>query len=65
MHPGKFDRALLLYKSEVEKLLGLNQHTMMELSKRADFPRRVKVAGKRPMYIRAEIELWITKLERV
>lgn len=53
---------LLLYPSQARKLLGVQTTKFYELVKLPDFPKPRNPLGKRPMYLRKEIEEWVTNL---
>ena len=57
------EEALLLYPKQVQKLLGIGTTKFYELNKLPDFPKPRNPLGKRPMYLREEIEHWIKSLE--
>lgn len=55
--------ALLLYPKQAANLLGVGTTQFYELNKLPTFPKSRNPLGKRPMYIRHEIEAWATNLE--
>lgn len=55
---------ILLYPKQVQKLLGVGSTKFYELVKLPDFPKPRNLSnGKRPVYLKAEIEAWVNKLE--
>ena len=54
--------SLLLYPNEARKLLGVQTTKFYEFVKLPDFPKPRNPLGKRPMYLRKEIEEWATNL---
>ncbi|WP_115701831.1 helix-turn-helix transcriptional regulator [Legionella sainthelensi] len=57
------EESLLLYPKQVQKLLGIGATKFYELNKLPSFPKPRNPLGKRPMYLRQEIESWINNLE--
>ncbi|EHL31225.1 helix-turn-helix transcriptional regulator [Legionella drancourtii] len=57
------EESLLLYPKQVQKLLGIGTTKFYELNKLPDFPKPRNPLGKRPMYLRKEIEEWTVGLE--
>ncbi|MCC5016058.1 AlpA family transcriptional regulator [Legionella sp. 31fI33] len=55
--------SLLLYPSEAAALLGVRATKFYELKKLPDFPRPKNPLGKRPMYLREELESWVKNLD--
>jgi predicted DNA-binding transcriptional regulator AlpA len=53
---------LLIYPNEARKLLGVQTTKFYELVKLSDFPKPRNPLGKRPMYLRKEIEAWANNL---
>jgi predicted DNA-binding transcriptional regulator AlpA len=54
---------LLIYKKEVQELLGIGATKFYELVKLADFPKpRTCEAFKMPVYLRSEIIKWAENL---
>jgi len=49
---------LLVYPKQAQKLLGVGVTKFYELVKLPDFPVPKKPNGKRPMYLRSELEQW-------
>jgi len=55
--------SLLLYPNEARKLIGVKSTKFYELVKLPDFPKpRCPLGGKRPMYLRSEIEEWANNI---
>ncbi|RUR11283.1 helix-turn-helix transcriptional regulator [Legionella septentrionalis] len=54
--------SLLLYPGQAQKLLGVGTTKFYELIRLPDFPKPRNPLGKRPMYLRKEIEAWAEKL---
>ena len=54
--------ALLIYPRQAANLLGVGTTKFYELNKLPDFPKSRNPLGKRPMYLRNEIEDWVTSL---
>ena len=50
---------LLVYPKEAQRLLGVGSTKFYELNKLPDFPRPRNLLGKRPMYLKEEIEKWV------
>lgn len=50
--------SLLLYPKQAQKLLGIGATKFYELAKQPDFPKQKKPNGRRPMYLRSELEQW-------
>ena len=55
---------LLIYPIEARKLLGVQATKFYELVKLPDFPKPRNPLGKRPMYLRKEIEDWANNLSK-
>lgn len=53
---------LLIYPREAQAVLGVKTTKFYELKKLPDFPKSRNPLGKRPMYIRKEIEDWAMNL---
>lgn len=53
---------LLVYPNQAQKLLGVGPTKFYELVKLSTFPKPCNPLGKRPMYIRKQIEDWVMKL---
>lgn len=53
---------LLVYPKQAQAMLGISTTKFYELIKLPSFPKPRRPDGKRPMYIRAEIELWVANL---
>ncbi|WP_298625663.1 hypothetical protein [uncultured Legionella sp.] len=56
------EQAILLYPKQAQKLLGIGTTKFYELVKLPDFPKPRNPLGKRPMYLRKEIEDWAHNL---
>jgi predicted DNA-binding transcriptional regulator AlpA len=54
---------LLLYPNQAAALIGVRTTKFYELRKLSDFPKPRNLLGKRPMYVRQEIEDWAKSLE--
>jgi predicted DNA-binding transcriptional regulator AlpA len=56
--------SLLVYPKQAQKLLGVGVTKFYELNKLPDFPkaRNPSGGGKRPMYLRSELERWVNNL---
>ncbi len=57
------DLSILLYPKQAQKLLGIGTTKFYELVKLPDFPKPRNPLGKRPMYLRKEIEDWAINLD--
>lgn len=57
------NESILLYPKQVQKLLGIGTTKFYELVKLPDFPKPRDLLGKRSIYLRKEIEDWVTNLE--
>ncbi|HAT1802326.1 TPA: AlpA family phage regulatory protein [Legionella pneumophila] len=56
---------ILLYPHHVQKLLGIGSTKFYELVKLPDFPKpRNLFGGKRSVYLRKEIEAWVSNLSQ-
>jgi len=53
---------ILLYPNQAQKLLGVKATKFYELVKLPDFPKTRSPSGKRPMYLRDELEAWARNL---
>lgn len=53
---------LLLYPKQAQRLLGVGTTKFYELIKLPDFPRPRNPLGKRPMFVRQELETWASGL---
>ncbi|HRD69212.1 MAG TPA: AlpA family phage regulatory protein [Legionella sp.] len=53
---------ILLYPHHVQKLLGIGSTKFYELVKLPDFPKPRDLLGKRSIYLRKEIEDWVSNL---
>ncbi|CAM2736672.1 Predicted transcriptional regulator [Legionella steigerwaltii] len=56
------EQSLLLYPNQAQKFLGVGPTKFYELVKLPDFPKPRNPLGKRPMYLRKEIEEWAINL---
>ncbi|KTD58799.1 Helix-turn-helix domain protein [Legionella sainthelensi] len=54
---------LLLYPKQAQKLLGVGTTKFYELIKSPNFPKAKNPLGKRPMYLREELENWVRNLD--
>ncbi len=54
--------SILIYPKEVQAVLGIGATKFYELNKLTDFPKPRNPLGKRPMYLRKEIENWADNL---
>ena len=59
------DSSLLLYPKQAQKLLGIGSTKFYELVKLPDFPKPRNLIGKRPAYLRSEIENWENNLPKI
>ncbi|KTD02659.1 helix-turn-helix transcriptional regulator [Legionella feeleii] len=55
--------SLLLYPKQAQKFLGIGATKFYELVKLSNFPKAKTPLGKRPMYLREELEKWVKNLE--
>ena len=56
-------KSLLVYTKQAQQMLGVGPTKFYELNKLPDFPKaRNPSGGKRPMYLRAELEYWVKNL---
>ena len=55
--------SLLLYPKQAQKLLGIGKTKFYELVKSTTFPKAKSPLGKRPMYLREELENWVKSLD--
>jgi predicted DNA-binding transcriptional regulator AlpA len=53
------NRPLVVRSTKAHELLGIGRTRLFELSKRADFPRKVKLGGKASGFVVAELEAWV------
>lgn len=53
---------LLLYPNQAAALIGVKTTKFYELIKLPDFPKARNPLGKRPMYVKQEIEEWAKNL---
>jgi predicted DNA-binding transcriptional regulator AlpA len=54
-------QTLLMYPKAVQEFLGISRTQFYEVLKLHNFP-KAKNLGKRPMYLRKEIEEWVNNL---
>ena len=54
---------LLVYPKQAKEMLGVGATKFYEFNKLPGFPRPRSPLGKRPMYLRQEIEDWVLNLE--
>jgi predicted DNA-binding transcriptional regulator AlpA len=57
------NESLLVYPKEAQKLLGIGPTKFYELNKLPDFPQPRNPLGKRPMYLRSQLEDWVKNLK--
>jgi predicted DNA-binding transcriptional regulator AlpA len=53
---------LLIYRKKAEEILGVGTTKFYELMKLPTFPKPKIVDGKRPMYLRKDVEDWALSL---
>ncbi|MFT4058867.1 MAG: hypothetical protein QM652_04885 [Legionella sp.] len=53
---------IFIYPKQTRKMLGVGATKFYELNKLPDFPKTRNPLGKRPMYLRKEIEDWAAGL---
>lgn len=53
---------LLLYPKQAQKFLGVGTTKFYELIKLPDFPKSRNPLGKRPMFVRQELEGWVKSM---
>lgn len=53
---------LLVYSKKAREMIGVGSTKFYELNKLPDFPKTRNPLGKRPMYLRKEIEEWAAGL---
>lgn len=56
------DKSIFIYPKQAQTLLGVGTTKFYELNKLSDFPKPKNPLGKRPMYLRKEIEEWAITL---
>jgi predicted DNA-binding transcriptional regulator AlpA len=56
------NNSILLYPKQAQEILGVGSTKFYELNKLPDFPKTRNPLGKRPMYLRKEIEAWAAGL---
>jgi len=54
---------LLLYPKQAQRFLGVGATKFYELVKLSSFPQSKSPLGKRPMYLRRELESWVENLK--
>ena len=57
--------SILLYPNQAQKLLGVKATKFYELLQTPGFPKPRSPLGKRPMYLRKELEQWAESLSIV
>jgi len=57
------DDSLLIYPKQAARLLGVGTTQFYALCKLPDFPRPKNPLGKRPFYLRVELENWAQSLK--
>jgi predicted DNA-binding transcriptional regulator AlpA len=57
------DLPMLLYPKQAQKILGVGTTKFYELIKLPTFPKSRSPLGKRPMYLREELEVWVKNLD--
>ena len=57
------DLPMLLYPKQAQKFLGVGTTKFYELIKLPTFPKAKSPLGKRPMYLREELEAWVKNLD--
>lgn len=55
---------ILLYPNQAQKFLGVKPTKFYELTQIPDFPKPRSPSGKRPMYLRKELEDWANNLPK-
>lgn len=55
-------KPLLVYPKEAQKIIGVGTTKFYELNKLENFPKPKNPLGKRPMYVRKELEDWVASL---
>lgn len=55
--------SLLLYPKQAQEFLGVGTTKFYELIKSPTFPKSKNPLGKRPMYLREELEHWVKNLD--
>lgn len=56
------DSSLLLYPKQAQELLGVKATKFYELLQTPGFPKPKSPVGKRPMFVREELENWVKSL---
>lgn len=56
------NQSLLVYPKQAQEILGVGPTKFYEFIKKDDFPKAKLPNGKRPMYLRRELEEWVNKL---
>lgn len=54
--------SIFLYPKQAQQFLGVGTTKFYELIKLPDFPKPRNPLGKRPMFVRKELESWATSL---
>lgn len=60
-----YEAPILLYPNHAQKLLGVKSTKFYELLQTPGFPKPRSVSGKRPMFLRKELEEWANNLAKV
>ena len=55
---------IFIYPKQAQEMLGVGTTKFYELNKLHDFPKARNPLGKRPMYIKKEIEEWAMHLKK-
>ena len=55
-------KPLLVYPKQAQKLLGVGVTKFYELVRLPDFPKPKNPTGKRPFYLRSELEKWVNSI---
>ena len=56
------EEPLLVYPKKAQEILGVGTTKFYELVKLPSFPKAKNPLGKRPMYLRSELEAWAKSL---
>lgn len=57
------EKSLLLYPKQAQELLGVGATKFYEFTKLPDFPKARHSKGKRPVYLRLELEEWVQDIK--
>lgn len=60
---SKNNESLLIYRKKAEEILGVGTTKFYELMKIPGFPKPKIIDGKRPMFLRKDVEDWALNLE--